>query len=532
MKVVCDNCRAVYKIPDAKLTKAINKATCRQCGHRMLIPKPKPGADPDERTLVTAVPPTPPGAPSRDVGPHTSPIDQEEPEHTLPGRPPDEPQYGFSGRDYAAQETQKDEVPLQFGTPLPAGREEEPTRPSPQTMGRPAAPNLAATAVEAPPEPRRGSQAPAPQRASQAPAPQRSSQAPAPPRKAPTPLPAPSVRRATPAPGQRELAPGEIVHDPAGDMGWALLGAVAGLLGAFILAFLSVFENATLTRIVLWAGLAMSFGGGTLTILVLLTSRLGRQAASTLGSFVAGAIVAVVSASMLTSAQVATKVVLASDINFTPPNLGAIVSTTPAAPQPAPEPSLASVKGEEGPEDEAPAEPVEEEVADAADVAAPDADTPPSVPAAAPSPRPQPSARPSPAPAPSPVAAPAPSAAPSPSPSPSSTPAPAPAPAPARPPAPQPSGPSQPPLEVVQLMISSNLEVKKCFVPLFQAGTPPSRVDLKLTILPTGQATSQGVSQPQYAGSELDRCLARAVGTIVFPPSAQGVKLTYPFILQ
>ena len=77
MKVVCDNCRAVYKVPDGKLTKPVNKATCRQCGHRMLIPKPKPGADPDERTLVTAVPPTPPGAPSRDAGPHTSPIDDE-----------------------------------------------------------------------------------------------------------------------------------------------------------------------------------------------------------------------------------------------------------------------------------------------------------------------------------------------------------------------------------------------------------------------------------------------------------------------
>ena len=62
MKVVCDNCRAVYKVPDAKLTKPVNKATCRGCGHRMLIPKPSPNQGDDERTLVTAVPPTPPPA--------------------------------------------------------------------------------------------------------------------------------------------------------------------------------------------------------------------------------------------------------------------------------------------------------------------------------------------------------------------------------------------------------------------------------------------------------------------------------------
>ncbi|MBT3219775.1 MAG: hypothetical protein HN348_11835, partial [Proteobacteria bacterium] len=67
MKVVCDNCRAVYKIPDSKLVKPVNKATCRNCGHRMLIPRPQPNADPEERTLVTAVPPTPIGAPPREV---------------------------------------------------------------------------------------------------------------------------------------------------------------------------------------------------------------------------------------------------------------------------------------------------------------------------------------------------------------------------------------------------------------------------------------------------------------------------------
>ena len=38
--VICDNCRAVYKIPDEKLVKPVT-TTCRQCGHRMLIPGPE-----------------------------------------------------------------------------------------------------------------------------------------------------------------------------------------------------------------------------------------------------------------------------------------------------------------------------------------------------------------------------------------------------------------------------------------------------------------------------------------------------------
>lgn len=37
MKVTCDKCGASYKIPDEKLTKEVNKATCKKCGHRIVI---------------------------------------------------------------------------------------------------------------------------------------------------------------------------------------------------------------------------------------------------------------------------------------------------------------------------------------------------------------------------------------------------------------------------------------------------------------------------------------------------------------
>ena len=86
MKVICDNCRAVYKIPDEKLVKPVNKATCRQCGHRMLIPRPRVDADPDERTLVTAVPPTPAPPPPRSEfndDPPTNPLARN-PAQTVP----------------------------------------------------------------------------------------------------------------------------------------------------------------------------------------------------------------------------------------------------------------------------------------------------------------------------------------------------------------------------------------------------------------------------------------------------------------
>lgn len=37
MRVVCDNCGASYKIPDSKLTREVNRATCRKCGHQIVI---------------------------------------------------------------------------------------------------------------------------------------------------------------------------------------------------------------------------------------------------------------------------------------------------------------------------------------------------------------------------------------------------------------------------------------------------------------------------------------------------------------
>ncbi len=71
MRVVCDNCGAVYKIANNKLTKEVNRATCKRCGHKIIIYKPgsraaeeaaaasaaPASADSDEeRTVIKSVP--------------------------------------------------------------------------------------------------------------------------------------------------------------------------------------------------------------------------------------------------------------------------------------------------------------------------------------------------------------------------------------------------------------------------------------------------------------------------------------------
>jgi len=62
MRVVCDNCGAVYKIADSKLNKEVNKATCKRCGHKIVIYKPGTAravglrpSDAEERTVIKSV---------------------------------------------------------------------------------------------------------------------------------------------------------------------------------------------------------------------------------------------------------------------------------------------------------------------------------------------------------------------------------------------------------------------------------------------------------------------------------------------
>jgi predicted Zn finger-like uncharacterized protein len=64
MRIVCDNCSATYRIPEHKLVREVNKATCRKCGHAIIIrrsenpvssitPANEPAPD-RERTQITS----------------------------------------------------------------------------------------------------------------------------------------------------------------------------------------------------------------------------------------------------------------------------------------------------------------------------------------------------------------------------------------------------------------------------------------------------------------------------------------------
>ncbi|MEZ4239105.1 MAG: AgmX/PglI C-terminal domain-containing protein [Myxococcota bacterium] len=89
------------------------------------------------------------------------------------------------------------------------------------------------------------------------------------------------------------------------------------------------------------------------------------------------------------------------------------------------------------------------------------------------------------------------------------------------------------PMDVIHVMLSNNLEIKRCFVPLLQAGDKPSRVDVRFNILPAGSATNAQVTQEAYRGSDFEACLARAISAIKFPStSGSGTSITYPFVLQ
>lgn len=83
-------------------------------------------------------------------------------------------------------------------------------------------------------------------------------------------------------------------------------------------------------------------------------------------------------------------------------------------------------------------------------------------------------------------------------------------------------------------MLKTNANVKKCFVLYKQeTGELPSRVDVKLTVQPSGKTTAASVKTEQYKGSSLDGCLGTAIKGITFPSfSGSAQDYSYPFVLR
>jgi predicted Zn finger-like uncharacterized protein len=564
MKVVCDNCSAVYKVPAEKLTKAVNKATCRNCGHRMLIPRPQPDADPDEQTVVTAVPPTPNVTVSREGSPRQAAAQLA----AARGAPsPAAAAVAAAARARAAVSASgRDDLPL--ATPMALDRTgEEPARPTPAFTSQqplhpprhrvPTPPTTIDRASSAPmpiatasanvqsasPVPaagtgwgagaRRtptppGSSPPPPQRRLENLPPRASAPPPmgaAPPHRGAAPPhaaavthqvratpglpprvpPAPAgTRGTTPAAGSRHTPTplSARAHDPGTDLSLALAGTWAALVGSIVLAFLSVFDH----PIFLWLGLAMSLGGGAFTVLVLTTGRRGRRPARVFAAAGFATLVAIgAPATLVGAAWFVDQARAAYALNYgdgtaidgqdqmatitapaTPPDAGAIAAPVVEAP----------------PEPEVEPEPVVEQA-----------------PVRRPPPKPAPTRSSTPRPAPS-------------------KPAPAtPAPSHGTATATATPAPEEPlaavPIEAIHVMLSSNLDVKRCFYAQLQVGNLPPRVDVRFDILASGAAANVRVVQADQQGTDLESCLARTIGSIAFPAtSGKGTTITYPFILQ
>lgn len=222
MRVVCDNCGATYKIPESKLTKEVNKATCRKCGHRMLIrrpvaasPVPVPPAGGDNEHTQIRRPPTPPADEWADDGP------------TRVARAPEDE----NDRPTVATEDPPPLAPVETAPPDP------PTNPG--LDASPPAPVVPA-ATTAPPLVRPS---------------------------APAPIASPVARATVPTASH--------AYDPSSDLTWAALGGLVSVAGALVLAF-NITASPTLRTI----GLSLALAGSLLSVFILLTGGRGLKRAS------------------------------------------------------------------------------------------------------------------------------------------------------------------------------------------------------------------------------------------------------------
>ncbi|TVQ87350.1 MAG: hypothetical protein EA397_18710 [Deltaproteobacteria bacterium] len=553
MKVVCDNCGAMYKIPDEKLVKPVNKATCRQCGHRMLIPRPRRGADPDERTLVTAVPPTPAPPPARDdsSGSTTQPffkdsaLAEANEEKTMP-----------VGSRPSADETRwiRNEI-----RPNPQQRTPSP---SPRVSAGPRV--GASAAVSAPPD-RNAMTERVPAHGGAA----TPSQAPTPVPREPeldsgTPLPvdaiSPSSDRGTPAPAKRKSAPKK--HDPGTDMGLVLAAVVIATLGVVILGIDAVLDESGFYWLVMigaWLGTTLAVSGLLAAFLLLLTSGRGRRPAWKVTSILVAVLLGLIAGGVPATVRVGVdgastfsdslSGLVANGYEEPPPTLGDLR-----------EPVADAETDADGAKDPEPEIDEDDQAEDAAEAKA--ASTPKPKPSTSAPTRTTTTAKATSAPAPTPTRVASRSTEPPPR-STSSAPAPriiedrtSEPPPPRREPPPPPIDekelpddldliasdpppparsnlPERPPPQAIDVMVKSNKNVKRCFFDYNRAeGKLPNRIDVPFTIKPNGDATDISVKQGRYAGGALEACLIKAIRGITFPPSQKGTTITFPFVFE
>jgi DNA-directed RNA polymerase subunit RPC12/RpoP len=256
MKVSCDNCGATYNIPDSKLVKEVNKATCRKCGHRMLIRRSAvveasgssfKGPEGDERTLIAS---------SSALGIGPSPQEGMQAAPAPAQRPAPEPQAAPPPRFLAEPQ------PAQpFGADPRASYSTNQPAPQPRPA---AAQAYAAPAPDARSMPGRGAWkeeieepvTPAVDYASPAPAPV-------------APRQEPVAARPPAQPSAARAAPG--VLDLSGDLSVVMLAGLISALGAVLLA------SSGGSILLSFAGLFLALLGALTTVLMVITGSWGRK---------------------------------------------------------------------------------------------------------------------------------------------------------------------------------------------------------------------------------------------------------------
>jgi predicted Zn finger-like uncharacterized protein len=544
MRVVCDNCGAVYKIGDSKLVKDVNKATCKRCGHKIMIFRPGVndsgedtahaeggGSEGDERTVIKNVSDLEQLSRSQGAVPSIGSLTAELRAISLPG---------ISASASPAPPQTLGPLPPVTGPTPPPVPSFAPPLPPPPLASAPLVPPVAAAAVPGPmPVP------PASMAHAQRPEPARAGPALTPPPVVPPMGPSrPPTRddlRLSPTPGLMgtPTVPGAVTSPNLGPKldstamalqaatgtgppgtGSAELGALGGV---GMIGLLGVAASTAMASPVNCVGTALAgFAMGTTLFLPLLSER-GRRAgripmAMVLGLAIGGTLgyahcrqgAATTPGQELTAAD--------------PPSFPASVPTpappppvVPATPADAPPPIPAPSQGLSPEEREAlraaqatPAPPPKE------------SSTPERVAAVTKAP---PKESPTPAPKPPPEA---------------KTPPKEPTPGVKEPVAPAPPGGGEsksgsgPTPFVIDTMIRTNASVLRCFSAEKAKGADVSgKIYLKFSIAPEGAVSRARITTSRFAGTDLDACVSKEVNALRFPAfEGQTQQVTYPFIVN
>ncbi|MDP2309626.1 MAG: AgmX/PglI C-terminal domain-containing protein [Pseudomonadota bacterium] len=526
MRVVCDNCGASYKIPDSKLTKEVNKATCRKCGHAIFIKRvgeeearpaaAAPSPYGEERTLITSAADLERAVRSRSGSGFDEPADQRPTtvsldnhgEATVPREPlaPAAPPSAFVPGSPAFPPAPALARPsLQKNAPPPT-----PPRAPPQAPGRPPAPLISPSAeLAAFPPPPRPTLAPSPQAA--------------------PPLAGPQDPNAPAAPVG--------AFDPRTDLSMALVALLVTVLGVLVLALSSWFQSPIVTGL----GAFLALLGTFVVALILVTGGRGTRAASLAISFLGGL--------MLSGAFGATVGVGLYFVTPPPALLPTppvqVAALTPPAPVVVPVPAPAPVPVEVAPAEVVPVAVVPVEppaVVTPAPVAPPAATTPPPAASKPVSTTTTAAAKPVSKPATTSTA----STSKTTTPKATTTTSDAPERITPKTTSTSSSGKSTSGTStastaaaassgvspmVIDTMIKSNKGVKSCFVQQRnETGELPKGVKVKLSIQPSGKVSSAGLPSGDLQGSTFDSCLSSAVKSIQFPSfDGDPVTVTYPF---